>query len=109
MSVSVSTQPSPLDSKARAEAQAASDREETIKRDQRRDLAAVLKTPEGRRVMWRLLEHTNVFGSCWEDESDAHRARRIARQDVGHFLMDEIQGADINALFLMMTENKKGD
>lgn len=68
-----------------------------------RDLNAVLATPEGRRVMWRLLGHCRVFESIWHPSALIHA--NSGKQDVGHFIMAEIAAADQEALFLMMKES----
>lgn len=66
------------------------------------DLRAVLTTEEGRRVIWRLLEHCAVFQSIWHPSALIHH--NAGRQDVGHFLMAEVQEADELAYFEMARE-----
>jgi hypothetical protein len=66
------------------------------------DMRAVLNTPQGRRVMWRLLEHTQVFASIWHQSALIHK--NAGRQDVGHFVMAEIEAANQESLFTMMKE-----
>jgi hypothetical protein len=68
----------------------------------RADLRAVLATAEGRRVLWRLLEHCGVFESIWHPSAEIHY--RAGRQDVGHWLMAEISEADDEALMRMFQE-----
>ena len=69
------------------------------------DLRAVLAQPEGRRVLWRLLEHCSVFESIWDPSVRIHV--NAGRQDVGHWLMAEIERADDEALFRLMVEAKQ--
>lgn len=85
----------------------AANKEQFKKDNERSDLSKVLETPEGRRVMWRLLEHCKVFGSVWDPSSRIHYY--AGKQDVGHFLMAEIVDAGEDYLLAMMKENKKGD
>lgn len=66
------------------------------------DLRAVLALPEGRRVLWRLMEHCQVFASIWHPSALIHA--NAGRQDVGHFIMAQIAEADEQKLFLMMQE-----
>lgn len=66
------------------------------------DLRAVLATAEGRRVVWRLLEHCHVFASIWDPSSRIHY--QAGRQDVGHYLMAEIAAADDDALLVLMRD-----
>ena len=81
---------------------------ELSKRDlELNDLRSVLELPEGRRVMWRLMEHCRVFGSIWESSAKIHY--KSGQQDIGHFIMAEIVDANEKYLFEMMKENKKGE
>lgn len=78
-------------------------RKEKLRRERELDdLRAVLALPEGRRLAWRILAHCNAFASIYDD---GPRIRYNAgRQDVGHFLLDEINDAEPEALFTMMRE-----
>lgn len=69
------------------------------------DLRAVLNTPQGRRVMWRIMDECRVFGSVWESSAKIHY--NSGKQDLGHFIMAEIVSADEKFLLEMMKENKK--
>lgn len=71
------------------------------------DLRAVLQTIEGRRFLWRTLEHCQVFGTIWHGSALIHY--NSGRQDVGHYLMDQITQADPEAMVQMIKENKKGE
>ena len=77
------------------------------KRDRDRelsDLRHVLSTDQGRRVLWRLLEHCSVFRTIWDPSSRIHH--NAGRQDVGHFVMAELEEADEEAIYRMMREAK---
>jgi len=69
------------------------------------DLRAVLATAEGRRAIWRLLEHCGVNRSSYDpsQRGDSTVFREGAR-NVGLFLMAEITDADEEALVTMMRE-----
>lgn len=67
-----------------------------------RDLAEVLRSDAGRRVLWRMLEHCKVFESIWHPSALIHA--QAGRQDVGHWLMAQIAAADEEAIFVMMKE-----
>ena len=69
------------------------------------DLRFVLKTIEGRRVMWRLLIQCRVLESIWENSAKIHY--NSGKQDVGHFIMSEVVRANEDAFLLMMKENKE--
>lgn len=73
--------------------------------DELADLRAVLATPAGRRVLWRVLEHCRVFESVWSEGAQIHA--NAGRQDVGHFVMAEIEQADDEAIFRLMVEARQ--
>lgn len=67
------------------------------------DLAVVLNSPEGRRVMWRLLGYCRVFAEVFAD-NPTQMAFNCGGRNVGLFLMNEITATDETAYFLMMRE-----
>ncbi len=69
------------------------------------DMNAVLKSPAGRAVLWRMLEHCGAFKSVWSPSALIHY--NSGKQDVGHWLLAEINDADPDALFYLMKENRK--
>lgn len=68
------------------------------------DLRAVLAIVEGRRLLWRLMQHCKVFESVFHDNS-ALMGHLTGRQDVGHFVMDEINKAQPDAFLGMMQDH----
>ena len=77
-----------------------------IRMQQLNDLRTVLSNNSGMRVVWRLLEACNTFGSTY-NENPTHAAYKSGKQDLGHFIMSEITEADENLLFKMMKMNMK--
>lgn len=69
------------------------------------DLRAVLATEPGRRVLWRVLWHCGVFASVYDEGPLIYK--NAGRQDVGHFLMAEIEAADDEAIFRLMVEARR--
>jgi hypothetical protein len=69
------------------------------------DLRKALELKEVRDFVWRILEKTKVFGSIWEQSARIHY--NAGQQDLGHFIMAEINDANQQSLFQMMIENKK--
>lgn len=65
----------------------------------------VLKTPVGRMVIWSLIEHCQPFQSIWDNSAKIHK--NAGRQDVGHFILSQVEAADQEALFQMMREGKE--
>lgn len=70
--------------------------------EDRNALKEVLVSPAGRRVLYRILEHTGTFESIWDPSAKIHY--NAGRQDVGHWLMIEIARADESSLAKMMQE-----
>lgn len=71
------------------------------------DLEYILKTPQGRNVVWKILEDCSVFGSIWEPSAKIHY--NAGKQDFGHNLLASVVEAGEKYLFQMMKENYKGD
>lgn len=67
------------------------------------DLRAVLATDEGRRFIWRMISHCQVFGSVWSPNERIHYNAGV--QDVGHWLLAEVSEADEIKILEMMQEN----
>lgn len=69
------------------------------------DLKFLLSTAQGRRYLWRLLEHCHVFGSIWRPSAEIHHLS--GKQDVGHFVLAEITEANADSFLTMMKEAKE--
>lgn len=69
------------------------------------DWRAILATPEGRRVIWRVLERAMLFKTIWEPSARIHFNAGL--QDMGLFVLAEIMAADPSIFITMMTENKR--
>lgn len=67
------------------------------------DLQALLSTPVGRRVLWRLIERTGLFGSSFS-ESATTAAYSEGRRSVGIELMDWVQREAPNRWIEMVQE-----
>lgn len=72
--------------------------------DELADLRVMLSTPEGRRVAWRVLAYCKTFSDIWDASSRIHF--NAGQQNVGHWLLAEINAADEEKFFEMMRENK---
>lgn len=78
----------------------AAKREKLRRAEELADLSVVMGTVQGRRFIWRLLTHANVFSSVMRD--GVERVMYLAgRQDTGHFVMAEVLKAG-EALYLQM-------
>jgi hypothetical protein len=70
------------------------------------DLQRVLAEPAGRRVLWRVLDRCGLFRHIWAEEA-ARMYLRAGEQNIGHWLMAEIEQADDEALFRLMVEARQ--
>jgi hypothetical protein len=80
-------------------------KEKDIRRQQLNDIKTVLNNASGRRLMWRIMEECNTFGSIF-NQNELIMARLSGKQDLGHFIMAEIIEADDNLLLKLMKDNK---
>ena len=71
------------------------------------DLRAVLNTPQGRSVLWRILSKCKTFNTIWHASSLIHY--NAGQQDIGHWLMAEISETGEESLMVLMKENYKGE
>ena len=71
------------------------------------DLRFVVSSPQGRRLIWRLLTHCRVFNSVFNN-SGSVTYYHSGMQDVGHFIQAEVIEAKKEAYLEMMRENEKG-
>lgn len=69
------------------------------------DVRAVMRIPEGRRLMWQLLAQTNVFDSIFVTSSEIYY--RAGQQDIGHWIMKLIDKADPKLYLQMQQEAAK--
>jgi hypothetical protein len=66
----------------------------------------LLENPGFRRYLWRLMGHCKVFETVF-DGHGSKMAYNAGMQDVGHFILAEIQDARPTALIQMMEEAKQ--
>jgi hypothetical protein len=68
-----------------------------------KDWVAVMETPEGKRIAWRLIGICRTFQTVYD--MDSHRTAYFAgKQDVGHQLLAEIMAAHPKAFLQMMQD-----
>lgn len=81
-----------------------------LERDQKQtaqqDLQELLKQPNFRRFIWRTISFCGVFESTFS-ENYALAGHLSGRQDVGHYLLDEIIRAQPEVLADLMREAYK--
>lgn len=71
---------------------------------ERADVRAVLATPHGKRFIWRLLCHSQMFASIWHPSALIHA--NAGRHDFGHFIWMICEDADQESVFTMMRDAK---
>lgn len=69
-----------------------------------RDIQALLQMPEGRRVLWRILEKCGTFRSVWHPSSLI--SYNSGQQDLGHWLLNEVIEVQPAAYVQMLTEDR---
>lgn len=80
-------------------------KQDDLSKQQTEDVKFLLQSVQGRRFLWRLLDHCSVFSSIYHASALIHH--NSGRQDVGHFVMGEIVKADDMAFIQMMKEAKE--
>lgn len=68
------------------------------------DVAHVLSSPQGRRFYWRLLTECKTFESIMT--GSAYTYYNSGKQDLGHYLLGELNAADPEAYLKMLKEIK---
>lgn len=86
-----------------AQVKAAKEAERFMADERLNDWRAVLATPEGRRVLWRVLEQCNTNKSVFAVDHGTI-SYRAGWQDAGHYVLAEIDDADPRAFFRMSEE-----
>lgn len=66
------------------------------------DLRKVIQSPEGRRVMARIIAHCRVFSSVWHPSALIHK--NAGEQELGQWIMGEIVYADPKAGAQMLVD-----
>lgn len=86
-----------------AEVAAASRLQELRERLERNDLVVALKSPESRRVLFRVLDVCGVFADVTTDDP-LELQRRVGRQSIGRYLWAAIDDIDDSAVWQMRLE-----
>ena len=76
-----------------------------VEQQERLDLEWVLKTPQGRRVFWRMLSKAGIYHSIWEPSAKIHY--NAGKQDYGLWLLAQLEQSSPDYTLLMMKENRK--
>ena len=78
--------------------------EKQLKKRNTSDLQTVLKTVQGRRLLWRLLQATRVHQHAFVPGDPAATAFHCGQQSIGLFLLAEIEDAAPHAYTQMRGE-----
>ena len=70
------------------------------------DLKAVMGTPAGRRIFWKILSHCGVYETVMSSDSNL-TSYNAGKQDVGHFVQAELNDACPDEYDLMFKEARK--
>jgi len=98
-------QPQPLVKNAASEKQVkeAAGKENRLRERELNEMRVILSTKEGRRFLWRLMGKCKTFNSIYESSAKIHY--NSGQQDIGHYLLAEIDQADPEMFFKMRNEN----
>ncbi|MDB4893139.1 MAG: hypothetical protein JWL61_4994 [Gemmatimonadetes bacterium] len=86
-----------------AQVKAAKESEQFLSDERLNDWRAVLSSPEGRRVLWRVLGQCNTNKSVFAVDHGTI-SYRAGWQDAGHYVLAEINEADPRAFLRMIEE-----
>lgn len=100
------TKPFVKNASSKKQVKEAAKKERFKEHGEKEDMSKVLSLPEGRRVLWRVLSQCGVFRSSVE-HSGSMTYFNEGRRDIGLFLVNEINLADMMAFPKMMQENSK--
>ena len=78
--------------------------EKQLKKRNMSDLQAVLKTAQGRRLLWRILQSCRVRQHAFVPRDCTATAFHCGQQSIGLFLLSEIEEASPNAYAQMRGE-----
>lgn len=98
-------QPQPLVRNAASKKQVdlAGGRERSLRERELNEMRVILASPEGRRFLWRLMGRCRVFNSIYEQSSRIYF--NSGQQDIGFYLLAEIDQADPEMFLKMRHEN----
>ena len=86
----------------------ASRKEKDLRERELDDLRAVLKSVEGRRLLWRLMGWSGFLANPSHQRGDMTH-QNIGRADVGRFVLSEIMDANQEAYLVMQREAWEAD
>jgi len=69
------------------------------------DLAKVLATVEGRRLVWRILAEAGLFRSTFAGNDPITQAHLEGKKDIGYFLMSGIMDGNVQKFVQMQSEH----
>ncbi len=77
------------------------------RREQLGDVRFLLTHEQGRRFLWRLMDHAGVYSTCFTGNSQTFFNE--GKRDTGLFVLNEIMQADPDAYIAMIKENRTND
>ena len=82
-----------------------SDKEKNAANQEKDDLKGILSTPEGKRVMWRILDFCGLYRNPYSG-SEGETAKNCGKQEVAQWLIDECLGCHPKATSDLIINNK---
>lgn len=81
---------------------------EQARLDEIDDIKAVLNTPHGKRLLWRIMDHSKLLGMDLFT-GDSRTYYNLGKRDEGLWLYQEIMNADPEAFLSMMQQRMKDE
>jgi len=81
-------------------------KERDIRKQELNDIATVLSSKSGQRLIWRILGQCGTFRTVFNPENPHTTSYLSGQQDLGHFIMREITYTDPNLMIKLMKLNK---
>ncbi len=78
------------------------------RQEQLDDLRNALAHGHSRRVLWRIISHCRVFESIIGSSSEM-TSYNAGQQDIGHYIVAELEEANPRAILQMMEENQQSE
>jgi len=80
------------------------DEQKRIRQKEVEDMKRILKTPEGRRFVWRLWDMCGIFRNPFNPNSN-QSAFNSGRMSVGHEVLIDVNDANVSAFAQMQQEH----
>lgn len=78
-----------------------------VRNSELEDMRALVKSPAGRRAMWRIMSRCGIYQRSFTGNSETFF--REGRRDVGLFILEELEAASPEVIYQMQREQKSNE